>query len=62
MKVIVTVAGFYGGTWYKENRETAQDMPEAVARQFLPPRGDQLALPVAPAAKAKPAEAGRKAR
>lgn len=46
MKVIVNVSGFYGGTWFVEGR-TPQEMPDAVARQFLPPRGDQLAVPPA---------------
>lgn len=46
MKVIVNTSGFYGGTWFEERREP-QDMPDAVAEQFLPPHGDQLALPKA---------------
>lgn len=44
MKVIVNVAGFYGGTWYEGNT-VPQEMPDGVARQFLPPHGDQLSLP-----------------
>lgn len=46
MKVIVNVSGFYGGTWFEASRE-AQQMADAVAKQFLPPHGDQLALPKA---------------
>lgn len=44
MKVIVNVSGFYGGTWYDEKKEP-QDMPDGIASQFLPPHGDQLAIP-----------------
>ena len=51
MKVIVNVSGFYGGTWFDAKREP-QDMPDAVAKAFHPPYGDQLALPPA----AKPVE------
>jgi hypothetical protein len=54
MKVIVNVSGFYGGTWYDEENDP-QDMPDAIAKAFLPPHGDQLALP--PARKAAPAVA-----
>lgn len=44
MQVIVNVSGFYGGTWFKESCDP-QEMTDAVAKQFLPPHGDQLALP-----------------
>lgn len=59
MKVIVNVAGFYGGSWFNEHKEP-QEMAKAVARQFLPPHGDQLALPKAArsAAKADEQKAG----
>jgi hypothetical protein len=53
MKVIVNSSGFYGGTWY-EAKGQAQDMPETVARAFLPPHGDQLALPKAERSAVKP--------
>jgi hypothetical protein len=45
MKVIVKVSGFYGGTWYNA-KDDAQVMPDAVAKAFLPPYGDQLSVPV----------------
>ena len=54
MKVIVNVSGFYGGTWF-EAGEMQQDMKDAVAKQFLPPHGDQLALPKVEAPAEKPA-------
>lgn len=41
MRVIVNVSGFYGGTWFEAAKEP-QTMPDAVAKQFLPPYGDQL--------------------
>lgn len=53
MKVIVKESGFYGGTWYKAGTSPVE-MPEPVARQFLPPYGDQLAVAAAPAAPATP--------
>lgn len=56
MKVIVNVSGFYGGTWH-EAADKPQDMPDAVARQFLPPYGDQLSLPAAAKPTAKPTAA-----
>ena len=60
MKVIVNVSGFYGGTWYDEKKEP-QDVPDGVARQFLPPHGDQLAFPPAKKAEA-PAPSTAKAK
>lgn len=59
MKVLVNVSGFYGGTWFNEQKEP-QEMPDAVAKQFLPPYGDQLSVPKAarPAAKTDEAKAG----
>lgn len=59
MKVIVNAAGFYGGTWYETN-DKLQDMPDAVAKQFLPPHGDQLSLSEAkrPGPKAEEKKAG----
>lgn len=44
MKVVVNVAGFYAGDWY-EATDKPQEMADATAKQFLPPFGDQLALP-----------------
>jgi hypothetical protein len=44
MDVIVKVAGFYGGRWYEAGPK-AQAMPAAVAKQYLPPYGDQLEEP-----------------
>lgn len=44
MKVIVNVSGFYGGTWFEGGVEPV-NLPDRVASQFLPPRGDQLSLP-----------------
>lgn len=46
MNVLVKVSGFYGGTWYDAGSKE-QLMPDAVAKPFLPPYGDQLALPKA---------------
>lgn len=57
MKVLVKVSGFYGGTWHEAGPKP-QDMADAVAKQFLPPYGDQLALPKAE--KAAPAKADEK--
>jgi hypothetical protein len=50
MKVIVRTSGFYGGTWY-EAGATPVDMPYKIAKQFLPPYGDQLVAHVAAAQK-----------
>lgn len=47
MKVIVKVSGFYGGTWY-EAKTTPVEIPDRIAKPFLPPYGDQLALSVTP--------------
>jgi hypothetical protein len=44
MKVIVKTSGFYGGTWYDAGPKH-QEMPEKVARQFLPPYSVQLVDP-----------------
>ncbi|CAM5577150.1 hypothetical protein MAUB1S_09708 [Mycolicibacterium aubagnense] len=44
MKVIVNATGFYGGAWF-EAGDRVQEMADAVAKQFLPPHGDQLSLP-----------------
>lgn len=55
MKVIVKVSGFYGGTWYEASRSPVL-MPDAVAKPFLPPYGDQLAVPAAALPAAKPAD------
>lgn len=46
MKVIVREAGFYAGVWHDAGAQP-QEMATAVAMQFLPPHGDQLALPKA---------------
>jgi hypothetical protein len=58
MKVIVKESGFYGGTWY-DAKAVPVTMPDKVAKRFLPPFGDQLALPEEKAAagegKAEPA-------
>ncbi|MCX5571481.1 hypothetical protein [Kaistia nematophila] len=43
MKVIVNVSGFYAGTWYAAGPK-AVEMADAIAKPFLPPRGDQLSL------------------
>ncbi len=56
MKVIVNVSGFYGGTWHEASK-APQEMPDAVAKQFLPPHGDQLAIPAEP--KPAPRSGGR---
>jgi hypothetical protein len=50
MKVIVKEKGFYAGTWYDAGKKVVE-IPDKIARQFLPPRGDQLALPEDEAAK-----------
>lgn len=44
MEVIVNSSGFFGGNWFEASKQP-QYMPDAVARAFLPPYGDQLALP-----------------
>ena len=61
MKVIVKVPGFYAGTWYKAGEV---EMPDRVARAFLPPYGDQLAVaePAAPASTPAPKPVKQKAR
>jgi len=51
MKVIVNVTGFYGGTHIKAGPDEIE-MNDKTAKQFLPPRGDQLSIPKA---KDKPA-------
>lgn len=42
MKVIVKTPGFYGGTWRDAGKKEV-DIPDPVARPFLPPYGNQLA-------------------
>jgi hypothetical protein len=54
MKVIVKTSGFYGGTWY-DAKTAPVEMPDRIAKPFLPPYGDQLASPAAAPA-AKPAD------
>ncbi|ASV86547.1 hypothetical protein CES85_1651 [Ochrobactrum quorumnocens] len=44
MKVIVKESGFYGGTWWDASSKQV-DIPETIARPFLPPHGHQLVLP-----------------
>lgn len=44
MKVIVNTAGFYGGTWYESDPEE-REIPDKVAKPFLPPYGNQLSTP-----------------
>lgn len=63
MKVIVKVPGFYAGTWY-EAGPRAVEMNDRVARAFLPPHGDQLAVMSAPEPITKPVDKpiGKKAR
>ncbi len=53
MKVIVKVSGFYAGDWFEAGPKHIE-MNEKVARQFLPPRGDQLADPATAKQKQKP--------
>jgi hypothetical protein len=43
MKVIVNTSGFYAGTWHSASPKSI-DMPDIVAKQFLPPYGDELSL------------------
>lgn len=45
MKVIVKENGFYGGTYYIA-KAAEQEMPDAIAKQFMPPYGHQLEKPV----------------
>ena len=45
MNVIVRTAGFYAGTWFDAGDKPVQ-MPDKVAKAFLPPFGDQLAVHV----------------
>jgi hypothetical protein len=59
MKVIVKTSGFYGGTWYDAGPKH-QEMPEKVARQFLPPYSDQLVDSHKKQADAPPAATGEK--
>lgn len=44
MNVIVKESGFYGGTYYTATAKS-QDIPDAVAKQFMPPYGHQLEKP-----------------
>jgi hypothetical protein len=44
MKVIVKVPGFYGGTWFEAGHKP-QEMPDGIAKAFLPPYGDTIDLP-----------------
>ncbi|MCD4511535.1 hypothetical protein LQT97_09820 [Brucella pseudogrignonensis] len=44
MKVIVKESGFYGGTYYTATAKS-QDIPDAVAKQFMSPYGHQLEKP-----------------
>jgi hypothetical protein len=41
MKVIVKIAGFYGGTYYKASKKEI-DFPDAIAKPFMAPYGDGL--------------------
>lgn len=41
MKVIVKTEGFYAGTWHDAGPREIE-MPDAVAKPFLPPFGDEL--------------------
>lgn len=59
MKVIVKESGFYGGIWY-EARSTPIEMPDRIAKPFLPPYGDQLGVPAAAPAPKAPAAADDK--
>lgn len=43
MKVIVKVSGFYAGTWYDASQKEVE-MLDRVAKPFLPPYGEQLAV------------------
>jgi hypothetical protein len=58
MKVIVKVSGFYAGTWHEAGPREVE-MADRIAKPFLPPYGDQLAVAPAKAAEKpldKPAE------
>lgn len=55
MKVVVKTSGFYAGTWHEATPKEI-DMADAIAKQFLPPHGDQLALPAKKAAAAPATE------
>lgn len=44
MKVIVNVSGFYGGNYLSAGPDEVE-MNDKTAKQFLPPRGNQLSLP-----------------
>jgi len=54
MKVIVNTSGFYAGTWFEASAKSIE-MPDAVAKPFLPPYGEQLSLPKAATASEKKA-------
>lgn len=58
MKVIVKESGFYAGTWHNAGPNEVE-MPDKIAKPFLPPRGHQLAIPsaVPPATAASAREA-----
>lgn len=62
MKVIVKTSGFYGGTWYEAGPKH-QEMPDKVAKVFLPPYSNQLVDPSVkkPAEKKATASAGKPA-
>jgi hypothetical protein len=57
MKVIVKVSGFYAGIWHEAGSREVE-MADRIAKPFLPPYGDQLAVvPPAPSRLVeKPAE------
>lgn len=44
MKVVVKKSGFYGGDFYHEGKDE-QEMPDAIAAQYMAPHGDQLEKP-----------------
>lgn len=44
MKVVVKKSGFYGGDFYHEGKDE-QEMPDAIAAQYMAPYGDQLEKP-----------------
>jgi hypothetical protein len=55
MKVLVKISGFYGGTWH-EAGDKPVEIADAIAKPFMAPYGDQLAVPVKKTAD-KPAKA-----
>lgn len=59
MKVIVKVAGFYAGVWRNQGEEV--EMIDKVAKPFLPPYGDQLAVPAAKRAAPRSEKSGSQA-